>query len=140
MKILFALLCLLIPFHAYAADKLPSGLYAFETASGMKVGAVFGTFPSSWAGDELLSATSPICKTVEIHRMQDVNGMMQMRRVEFMSLTTGQDNKLDPMGYHLMLMNLSSPLQKDQKFSLTLTFKKGGARIVEIPVLSRKSK
>lgn len=147
MKKLFlpvvAMLAVLLPplTSAHAENAVPeTGLYAFETSAGMKVGAAFGVLPALDADDELLSVTSPISPNIEIHEMKEVDGIMKMRKVDFMPVAKDTDNKLGPMGYHLMLMGLSAPLQKGTDFPVTLNFKHAGAKTLTVPVLARKAK
>ena len=143
MKMLFLFMVLLFPLSvsAQTENTVPqTGLYAFETAAGMKVGAAFGLLPVVTEDDELVSVTSPVSPNIEIHEMKDVNGIMQMRKVDAMPVAKNTDNKLEPTGYHLMIMSLKAPLQKGTGFPVTLTFKKAGEKTVTVPVLARKAK
>lgn len=142
MKKLLALLTILVPLYAFAADTgaKDTQLYAYETSAGMSMGAVFGALPNVAEDDELLSVSSPICDHVEIHKMQEENGIMKMRRVDSLALSKGSANMLAPTGYHLMLIQLKSPLKDGQSFPLTLTFKKSEKVTLEIPVTTRKAK
>ena len=106
----------------------------------MKVGAAFGELSGGDIDDELLSVTSPMSPRIEIHEMKDVNGIMQMRKVDFMPLKKNTENKLSPMGYHLMLMDLKAPLTKGTEIPVTLQFKNAGEKKMNIPVLSRQAK
>ncbi len=143
MKIILALLTIFFPLLAFAKteNNIPStGLYAFETSAGMKVGAAFGQLTGGDIDDQLLSVTSPISPRIEIHEMKEVGGIMQMRKVDFMPIEKNKENMLSPMGYHLMLMDLKYPLQKGTDFPVTLVFKKAGQKTMTIPVLARKAK
>lgn len=147
MKILLALFAISFSFAAPSSALAQTentapveGLYAFETSAGMKVGAAFGALPTVTADDELISVTSPISPRIEIHEMKEVNGIMQMRKVDAIPVLANKENKLVPTGYHLMLMDLSAPLVKGTEFPLTLKFKNTGEKTVTIPVLSRKAK
>lgn len=143
MKKLLLLAALLFPLSASAQDdtKLPSSaLYAFETSAGMKVGAAFGTLHGADTDDELLSVTSPISPRIEIHEMKEVNGIMQMRKVDAMPIAKNADNALAATGYHLMIMDLAKPLTKGEEFPVTLTFKNAGVKTLTVPVMSRKTK
>lgn len=131
----------LISFYCPAfAGEAPSGLYAYPTATGMKVGAVFGVLPELDQDDVLISATSAICDHVEIHTMSEEDGIFKMREVKTLDLVKGKENRLDASGYHLMLMDLKSPLKIGQSFELTLRFKKSAPQIMTIPVISRSQK
>lgn len=137
------LLALIVPAVGWAQDAPhhPRGLYAYETAAGMKVGAVFGVIPDIGQDDQLIAVAAPsICDHAEIHQMKEVDGIMQMREVPEVSVREGQDDVLAADGYHVMLMKLKSPLKAGDKFPLTLTFKKGGEKVLDVPVLSRQSR
>jgi copper(I)-binding protein len=55
------------------------------------------------------------------------NGVMKMRPLEKgLAIEPGKTVKLAPGGYHLMLMDLKSPLKKGDKLPLTLEFEKAG--------------
>ena len=120
------------------ADELNHNLYAHPTAQGKKIGAVFGLLPNMQTDDILLSVSSPICDHIEIHTMsEDNNGIFRMRKIENLPVKTGKANELLPSGYHLMLMNLKSPLKTGQSFPLMLTFQKAGQKTVTVSVISR---
>jgi periplasmic copper chaperone A len=133
----FSVLFLLFFSFPTFAEDVKHNLYSHPTATGMKIGAVFGVLPSVDVDDVLVSASTPICDHVEIHTMSEENGIFKMRKIEKLSVEGGQKNLLEPSGYHLMLMNLKAPLTKDETFPLTLTFEKAGKKTVTISVVKR---
>lgn len=138
MKNIFILLfCLFLPLSALADGQ---GLYAYETAEGMKVGAVFGAFPKLAVDDELVAATSPICDHVEIHQMKEIDGIMKMRQISSMPVDAAGQAVLSATGNHLMLMQLKEPIREGKAFPLVLVFKNAGEVKVDVPVISRKMK
>ena len=137
LKLFLILVALSLNVSAYAQD-LEQGLYSYPTAKGIKVGAVFGVLPRVSTDDVLLSASSSVCDHVEIHTMTETDdGILRMRKTSSLSLQKNIDNRLEPMGYHLMLMDLKSALEEGQTFSLTLTFKNLGKKTLNIPVIRR---
>ena len=72
--------------------------------------------------DRLLSASSPIADTVELHGSTNDAGVMRMRPVPSLALPSGQSVELKPGGLHLMMMGLKRPLTPGSSFPLTLTF------------------
>ena len=55
------------------------------------------------------------------------NGVMTMRPLEQgLTIEPGKTVKLAPGGYHLMLLDLKSPLKKGGKVPVTLEFEKAG--------------
>ena len=135
LALLFACTALIMPATAQA-DVMIHDPVSYETAEGMTAGAALMGLHSS-VDDKLISASSPICERVEIHSMTDDNGIMKMREEESLALPADKIVKLEPSGYHLMLIGLKEPLKADTKFDLTLTFATGAPVTVSVPVQSR---
>ncbi|WP_282357876.1 copper chaperone PCu(A)C [Pseudomonas sp. PS01303] len=83
---------------------------------------------------KLLSVATPIAKDVQIHEMTMKNDVMSMGPVKFVELPAGKAVKLDPNGYHVMLMGLSSQLKEGETVPLTLTVEnaKGEKETLEV--------
>jgi periplasmic copper chaperone A len=128
---------LLAPLPAFAGVKVQNA-HAFETAEGMKNGAVFLEIENDAGADRLISATTPASARTEIHTMRHENGVMKMRRID--GIDIGKDAKaaLSPSGDHLMLMDLDAPLQAGKTYPLDLEFEKAGKVAAEFTVRSRK--
>ncbi len=71
---------------------------------------------------KLLKAESPLTKTVEIHNMKMNDGVMEMKAVDAVDIPAKKMVELKPGGYHIMLIKVSKPINKDDKVPLTLTF------------------
>lgn len=71
---------------------------------------------------KLISASSPLTKTVEIHEMKMEGDVMKMREVKEIDLPDGKVVRLAPGGYHVMLLDLKEPLKVGRKITLVLTF------------------
>jgi copper(I)-binding protein len=71
----------------------------------------------------LIGASTPMASRVEIHRMTVDQGMMRMRPVEGVPVPENGSVRLEPGGYHVMLMGVTKPLAKGEKIPLELTFK-----------------
>ena len=77
----------------------------------------------------LVGVASPVARIVEIHAMKIDAGVMKMNAVARLSLPAGKAVELAPGGYHVMLMDLTRPIQQGDIVPLTLTFEdKGGTR------------
>lgn len=125
---------------AACAGTPPKGLYAYEIPKSLKVGAVLGDMPIVTVTDKLVAAQADICGRVEIHKMVETEGgILQMRKVPFLELSPRHPVILEPMGYHLMLMDLKQPMVAGNKIHLTLTFEKAGEKNFVVPILSRKA-
>lgn len=83
---------------------------------------------------KLLSVATPIAKDVQIHEMTMKNDVMSMGPVNFVELPAGKAVKLDPNGYHVMLMGLSAQLKEGETVPLTLTVEnaKGEKETIEV--------
>ena len=100
--------------------------------------------------DQLLSISvdSAIAATAEVHEtvmagqtdgsMSDdtVEGMgeMMMQRVEAIDLPAGETVALEPGGYHIMLLDLATPLETGNSIDLTLTFANAGEQVVTVDI------
>lgn len=71
----------------------------------------------------LVGASTPVAGTTEVHEMRMEGEVMRMRQVEGIPVTPGKPLELKPGGYHLMLMQLRTPLQPQARVPLTLTFR-----------------
>lgn len=86
--------------------------------------------------DTLISASSAVAKTIELHTViKGDNGMMQMRPVEGGIPVPAQGNQsLKPGGFHVMLIGLNNDLKKGDTFEVELTFANAGTIPVTVEV------
>ncbi|NBT92725.1 MAG: copper chaperone PCu(A)C, partial [Betaproteobacteria bacterium] len=78
-----------------------------------------------------------VAGVAQIHEMKMDGNVMQMRALpEGLALPAGKAVALRAGSYHLMLMDLKLPLQKDSSIPLTLRFKdaKGAESSLDIKV------
>jgi copper(I)-binding protein len=73
-------------------------------------------------GAKLVEARSPVAGTVEVHEMKRDGDVMRMRAIEALDLPAGRTVKLEPGGYHVMLMGLKQTLNAGDTVPLTLVF------------------
>jgi len=113
-----------------------SGQWARTSPMATDMGAAYMTINSDM-DDELLSAKvdMSIAMMTQIHEtvMSD-DGAMKMQEVEKIDISAGTPTELKPGGYHVMLMQLKSPLKTGSTISVTLTFAKAGDIVVDVPV------
>ena len=114
--------------QAKIGDLVLDHAWARATPGGAKVGGGYlaienqGTTP-----DKLIGGSSPAAGKIEVHEMAMNNGVMTMRPVNGgLPIPAGQSVTLAPGGFHLMLMELKSPLKKGDKVPVTLKFEKAG--------------
>ena len=96
-----------------------------NTLPGQNVSAAYMTLTSQQKDTTLINVKSDVTDSVEIHSMSMQNGVMKMRMLKELPLTTGTPYKLAPGGYHLMLFDLKKPLNSGDKVNFVLTFKSG---------------
>ena len=70
----------------------------------------------------MVRAESPAAGVAEVHEMKMEGDVMKMRAVPALELPAGKTVALKPGGYHIMLLDLKAPLQKDSTVPLTLVF------------------
>lgn len=112
------------------------GAWARATVPGQKATGAFMKLTAK-SGAKLVSVSSPVAGVAEVHEMKMDGDVMKMRAVQGgLELPVGQAVELKPGGYHLMLMDLKLPLQKDTTIPVTLLFKdaKGVETKTEITV------
>jgi len=61
-------------------------------------------------------------------------GTMTMVPIERLAIESGAAVALEPGGYHVMMTDLTAPLEVGQAFDLTLTFETAGEVVVEVEV------
>src|SRR6184192_1803593 len=132
---LFAFAALLaflgVPAHAQevkAGDLVITQAWSRATPGGAKIAGGFLTIENKGAvPDRLLSGSGDIAGKVEIHEMAMNNGVMTMRPLDKgLVIEPGKTVKFAPGGYHLMLMDLKTPLKQGDKVPVTLEFEKAG--------------
>ncbi|BCN93037.1 hypothetical protein THMIRHAM_08220 [Thiomicrorhabdus immobilis] len=79
----------------------------------------------------LVSAKAYINKVTELHTHIHDNGVMRMRQVQKIDLPAGQSTALKPGGFHIMLIGLNAPVEKDQSIKIDLTFDDGSTKTIE---------
>lgn len=82
----------------------------------------------------LVKAESDISKSVELHTMMIVDGVMKMRPVEKIEIKANSSVELKPGSFHIMFIGLKAPLKVEEKKNLTLTFSNGQKEVLSIPV------
>lgn len=98
------------------------GAWARATVQGQMATGAFMTLTADKAG-RLVGAASPVAGVTEVHEMKMDGGVMKMSALQDgLALPAGQAVTLKPGGYHVMLMDLKLPLQKDTTIPLILYF------------------
>jgi len=114
------------------------------TVQGQKATGAFMQITAP-AASTLVSISTPVAAVAEVHEMKMDGDVMRMRPLtKGLELPAGTAVQLQPGGYHLMLMELKLPLQKDTTIPITLTLQnsKGvqSTQELRVPVLTAAPK
>ena len=103
------------------------------TPPAVSAGAVYFTITNTGSrADRLMSLSTPVARTVEIHETLREHGNVRMHPVATIGCAPGASVAIAPGGMHVMLLGLTSPLVAGEVFPLTLKFRDAG--ILQIPV------
>jgi periplasmic copper chaperone A len=85
--------------------------------------------------DALLSASSDVAETVELHMtsMSD-DDMMSMQHQMSVELPGNDETSFEPGGLHVMLINLQRELKDGETITVVLNFKGAGKVQLDVPV------
>jgi copper(I)-binding protein len=113
-----------------------SGAWSRPEPAGIKTGVIYLTVANHGrAADVLTGASSPVAAEVGLHRSTVSGGMASMAMVkDGLAVPAGGTARLEPHGYHLMLMGLKGGLAAGSRFPATLRFAHGGEVRVDVEV------
>ncbi|MEM1277275.1 MAG: copper chaperone PCu(A)C [Pseudomonadota bacterium] len=100
--------------------------------------AAYMKIENSGAADVLVAASSPNFETIEIHTVEETDGVMKMIQVEGIEIASDATTELAPGGYHLMLFGAEESYKIGDRFPVTLEFAQSG--MVDIVVNIEKPK
>ena len=92
------------------------------------------TITGSSQADALTGASVTFAASAEVHQTTSMSGMMGMSPVDKIDVPAGQAVKLQPGGYHVMIMNLTADLKAGDTVEITLTFRNAGKVTVKAEV------
>lgn len=123
--------------HASAQVQV-SDAWVRATVPGQPSSGAFMTVTAD-SDSKLLRVASPVAKDVQIHEMSMKDDVMRMGPVDSITLPAGTPVKLDPDGYHVMLMGLTGQIKEGDQVPLTLTVEnaKGEWQTVEVKAAAR---
>ena len=111
-----------------AGDLVITQAWSRATPGGAKVAGGYLTIDNKGSTpDRLIGGSADVADKVQVHEMTMNNGVMTMRLLDQgLTIEPGKTVKLAPGGYHLMLLDLKSPLKRGDKVPVTLEFEKAG--------------
>jgi Uncharacterized protein conserved in bacteria len=104
-------------------------------AAGAETAAYLTITGATGQADALLSASSPGAGIVELHEVStDASGMTGMHPVKQIDIPAGGAVRLEPGGFHLMIMGLTSELKVGGTLELDLVFEHAGKVVVQAEI------
>ncbi len=132
--LLLAVIC--VASSAQAADLTVRDAWARATAGQSKIGAAYLTLKNTGAAaDRLLSATTPVAGSVELHTTIQDGDVMRMQKLDTIDLAPDASVEFKQSGLHIMLVDVAAPLKQGGSFPLTLTFASGEIVTVDVAVM-----
>lgn len=88
-------------------------------------------------GDRLVSASSPMAETLELHaHMKSADGMMMMREITAIDVPARATIPLSPGGLHIMLKGVKAEIKVGDNVPIELAFASGMRTQVQMPVVA----
>lgn len=137
-RLIFLVTSLFVGGHVAAQNVTISNSWVRATVQGQKATGAFMTVTSK-ENSKLVAVSSPVASIVEIHEMKMDKDVMKMNALpNGLDLPAGKAVDLKPGSYHIMLMDLKMPLNKDVSVPLTLTFQDSAGKktqqVLQVPV------
>jgi copper(I)-binding protein len=123
------------PAFAAPGSIVVTDAWARATPSGAPTAAAYLTITNRGSiPDRLLGGETTAARTLQVHEMSMTGGVMHMGEVKGAAIAPGATLKLQPGGWHIMLIGLKAPLVKGASVPVTLHFEKAGAVRLVLPV------
>ena len=84
--------------------------------------------------DRVIAIETPVAEAVEIHSSEMSNGTMKMVKLDALTVPAKGHVMFEPVGHHIMLINLKQPLKVGDMVPLTLVFENHGRIDMQLPV------
>jgi copper(I)-binding protein len=132
MKILITLL---LTMATYSADFEIKGPFIREVPPVSKMSAGFMEVINNTGKDQkIVRANSSIAKVVELHNHELIDGVMKMRKVDFIKLPAKSKAVLKPKSYHIMFIGLTRELKEGQNHKISIELDNGTTLEASAPV------
>jgi periplasmic copper chaperone A len=106
--------------------------YVQLTPPGIRVSAAYLTLRNGGDRDaRLVAASCPSAGATELHTHIDDNGVMRMRQVREIIVPAKGAVAFKPGAYHVMLIDLKTPIKEGDKLAITLVFADGSGKTFE---------
>lgn len=135
MKNIFLFLLLTISASSWAGPISIENAYIRLLPPTQSITGAFMVLKNTSQSDvALVHVQTDISRLAELHTHLQENGMMRMRQLEKINIPANASTELQPGGYHIMLIDLKSPLTLGQKVSLSLEFDDGSREQIQAEV------
>lgn len=119
----------------YAGAIEITNAYVREVPPTMTNSAAYMTLANETDRDvAVIDGASDASKVVELHTHDNVNGMMQMKRVPRIVIPAKGETQLKPGGLHLMLIGLKKPLKQGDNVAVSIQFDNNESVTINAPV------
>lgn len=122
-----------VPLRAVGDADRQHDEHAHEMNTSSAVTAGYVTLISA-SDDVLIGGTTDVAAAVEVHQTVLEDDIARMQAVDGLPLTAGDTVRLEPGGYHLMFVGLTSDLLPDDTVNVTLNFESGKTLELTLPV------
>lgn len=122
--------------HAHGDKILLEGAWTRPAPAGRPMAAYMTIRNMGTTDDRLVAARSPAFAAVELHTVEEQDGVMRMIALEAIPVAAGGEAALAPRGMHLMLFGASEAMKTGDSFALELEFE--GAGTIEVVVTVEK--
>ena len=124
--------------HSHAGHQMDSGIvissaYVMPPFPGKDVAGGFFEITNHGEDNRLISVSSPISETVEIHTHLNEDGVMKMRKIDGLDLPAGETITFKPGSYHLMMFGVDIP-DGTEDVALTLNYETGEPITLIVPI------
>ena len=138
MRTLVTILILICSNLGFAAEVKVNDSWVREMPPGMGMTAAYLTLENESEKKLVLtSISSTAAADCSIHKTEIKDGMSRMVEIQNLAIDPKQSLTMQPGGIHIMLMDLSKPLKKGEKFPLQLNFSDGSSQLIEAVIESR---
>ena len=134
-RIVFSILFILVIGSCSAQKSLSiKNQWARPGIKGNTSAAYFMIDNQTDVNDKLLSVDSDIAGSTEIHLSSMTDGKMTMQQQDFVEIPSKSTVKFEPLGLHVMFVDLVNDLSIGDQFELKLFFEKSGVHTITVLV------
>jgi len=127
-----------IPSRSKADEIIVNDVWIPEGPPSAKATAAFMVIENHTAKEvALIAAKTDAARATEMHKMEMRNEIMEMKKIERISIPAHGKAELKPGGLHLMLIGLTKPLKEGDKVSFTLQFSNSTEKTIQAVVKKR---